>query len=74
MKNRGHHEFPPMFDLNNLDEDHEIQIERDAHGNIVRIRKVKRWEGCTFWLFVFALAALAALGWYFFHQNPSQQT
>ena len=32
----------PQFDLSNLDEDHEILMEYDSKGNLVRVRKVRR--------------------------------
>lgn len=65
MNYRNYHQ-PPIFDVNNLDEDHEIRIKYDRRGNPTRIRKVRRWEGCTIWLFLFAVAALAALAWHIY--------
>lgn len=52
---------PPYFDLNNLDEDHEIRFEYDSNGNLTRIRKVNRYERFTS-LVVFLLIGGIALG------------
>jgi len=64
MEPRSYHQ-PPMFDLNNLDDDQEIVMEYDSNGNLTRIRKVRRFEGCGIWVSVISLGILAALGWHF---------
>lgn len=57
--NNFHH--PPIFDVNNLDKDHEILIDYDGNGNPTRIRKVPRYEGCAFWLAMAAMLILLGL-------------
>ena len=57
---QDHRNYPPIFDINNLDEDHEIRIEYDGLGNPTRIRKVRRYEGCGLWLAILALTILGA--------------
>ena len=60
----SHNRFqPPYFDLNNLDEDHEIVFDYDENGNLRRIRKVNRYRGLAASI-VFVLILLA-LGAYF---------
>jgi hypothetical protein len=54
---------PPYFDLNNLDEDHEIVFDYDENGNLRRIRKVNRYRGFTVSIAFFLL--LLAVGAYF---------
>lgn len=53
---------PPYFDLNNLDEDHEIVFDYDENGNLRRIRKVNRYRG--FATSVLLLIILFAMGMY----------
>lgn len=57
----NNYNHPPIFDINNLDEDHEIRIEYDNLGNPTRIRKVRRYEGCAVWLAIIALLILGGL-------------
>lgn len=56
--------MPSMIDLNNLDENHEIHMDYDSHGNVTRIRKV-RSAGCSLWLALIWLTVLALLAFYF---------
>jgi len=62
MDQRNNYHQPPIFDLNNLDEEHEIRIEYDSRGNPTRIRKVRRYEGCTAWL-AFGIVLVFLIAW-----------
>lgn len=55
---------PPMLDLNNLDKDHEIRFYYDRNGNLTRIRKVQRLDGCAATFAIFALIGLAGGVWW----------
>lgn len=58
MNNRDlHQQQHPVFDLNTLDDQHEIRMDYDQDGNLVRIRKVRRTDGCAL-----VFAALFLLG------------
>lgn len=63
MENRNfQHPFPPMFDLDKLDEQYEIQLDYDPNGNLRRIRKVKRIDyGSIVTVVVICLVILARL-------------
>lgn len=55
---------PPIFDLNNLDEDHEIRFEYDENGNLTRIRKVNRYEGFGSFALIFIIFGLVGGIWW----------
>jgi hypothetical protein len=54
----AHQPQQPVFDLNTLDTHHEIRMKYDRHGNLVRITKVRRNEGCVPVLAILILLAL----------------
>jgi hypothetical protein len=56
---------PPNLDLNNLDEDFELRFDYDNNGNLTRIRKVRRNEGCL--SAVSILLVLAGALWLLFN-------
>jgi len=66
MENRNYHQPPTILDLNNLDEDHEIRMKYDRNGNLISIKKVRRFETSGIWASLFTVALLAALVWHFF--------
>lgn len=51
---------PPLFDLNTLDHEHEIQIEYGPLGP-TRIRKVPYFHGCFQWLALMASLCLCGI-------------
>jgi len=58
-----HYQQPPIFDLNNLDDNHEIRMDYDANGNLTRVRKVRRFEGCLVWMIILIVAIAIGIGW-----------
>ncbi len=62
MKHNQHQ--PPNLDLNNLDEDFEFRFDYDSHGNLTRIRKVRRNSGCVSTISI--ILAVAGMLWWVF--------
>jgi hypothetical protein len=56
---------PPIIDLNNLDDNHEIRFEYDENGNLTRIRKVNRYESFSASILVVVLIGLVLGLWQF---------
>lgn len=55
--------LPPLIDPSKLGTDDEIQLEYDSNGNLTRIRKVSRYEGCFVWVVI--LIGCALVGAYY---------
>lgn len=51
----------PIFDLNTLDEEHEIRIKYDKRGNPTHIRKERHYQGCIHWLALMAALSLCGI-------------
>lgn len=65
IMNNPHYSQPPVVNLDNLDEHYEIVIDYDANGNMTRIRKVRRYEGCGLWVSLLSILVLSVLAWLF---------
>ena len=59
---------PPMIDLNNLSEEHEIRFDYNEQGNLTRIRKVRRESGCSGYAFVIILVILGRVIWMYLNK------
>ncbi len=54
----------PVFDLNNLDDQHELRFDYDRKGNLKRVRKVRRNDGRAAFLVFLVLIILGGWLWW----------